>query len=149
MEESDGPSSATALASFAAYVASASDPDTLTYDQAIRDVDAEEWKVQMNKEITSLIAQLRKEHGKSSGGAMLEHKFYLALGLSEENEILMGLSKGLRPDGASVVTYSLLLRTLMRRSYSGPLFGWYCTSPCSSICRHAALISVMPLSKPR
>ena len=57
MEESDGPSSATALASFAAYVASASDPDTLTYDQAIRDVDAEEWKVQMNKEITSLIAQ--------------------------------------------------------------------------------------------
>ena len=57
MEESDGPSSATALASFAAYVASASDPDTLTYDQAIRDVDAEEWKAQMNKEITSLIAQ--------------------------------------------------------------------------------------------
>jgi hypothetical protein len=40
---------------FAAHVASKSDPDLLTYDQAIRDVDADYWKLAMNSEIMSLI----------------------------------------------------------------------------------------------
>jgi Reverse transcriptase (RNA-dependent DNA polymerase) len=37
--------------------AAASDPDTLRYDQAMQDTDADEWKAAMHKEITSLIAQ--------------------------------------------------------------------------------------------
>jgi hypothetical protein len=41
----------------AAFVASASDPDTLRYDEALRDPDCEEWKVSMHKEISSLIKQ--------------------------------------------------------------------------------------------
>jgi Reverse transcriptase (RNA-dependent DNA polymerase) len=46
-----------ALAAFlvSAFVASKSDPDVLTYDQAMRDADADEWKEAMNKEIMSLV----------------------------------------------------------------------------------------------
>jgi Reverse transcriptase (RNA-dependent DNA polymerase) len=40
-----------------ALVASKSDPDVLTYDQAVRDVDVEGWCEAMNKEIMSLVAQ--------------------------------------------------------------------------------------------
>jgi Reverse transcriptase (RNA-dependent DNA polymerase) len=40
-----------------ALVASKSDPDVLTYDQAVRDIDVESWREAMNKEIMSLVAQ--------------------------------------------------------------------------------------------
>jgi hypothetical protein len=40
-----------------ALVASKSDPDVLTYDQAVRDIDVESWLEAMNKEIMSLVAQ--------------------------------------------------------------------------------------------
>lgn len=56
--DDDCPSTPEDLATFAAYVASSSkDPDTLSYDQAIRDVDAEDWKAAMQKEISALIGQ--------------------------------------------------------------------------------------------
>ena len=48
------PSTPAALAEFATYVASTNDPDTLTYDQALRDADSPEWKAAMLKEIDSL-----------------------------------------------------------------------------------------------
>lgn len=51
------PPTAEELAAFAAHVASKTDPDTLTYDQAIRDVDSDLWKQAMNSEIMSLIKQ--------------------------------------------------------------------------------------------
>ena len=41
----------------AAFGASSSDPDTLRYDEAMRDTDALEWRESMHKEITSLIKQ--------------------------------------------------------------------------------------------
>jgi Reverse transcriptase (RNA-dependent DNA polymerase) len=41
----------------AAFVASASDPDTLRYDEALRDPDCEAWKEAMQKEISSLVKQ--------------------------------------------------------------------------------------------
>jgi Reverse transcriptase (RNA-dependent DNA polymerase) len=40
-----------------ALVASESDPDVLTYDQAVRDIDVESWREAMNKEIMSLVTQ--------------------------------------------------------------------------------------------
>ena len=45
------------ITNFAALVAKASDPDTLTYDEALRDDDSDLWKEKMNLEITSLIKQ--------------------------------------------------------------------------------------------
>lgn len=49
------PESPEEQAALAAFIASKSDPDVLTYDEAIRDSDVEEWKAAMNKEIMSLV----------------------------------------------------------------------------------------------